>query len=318
LIPLAAYLFWRLSSFGTHPVTLPYSDLALLKPWIKNIRNEATFLETLKSLALVLMVLALARPQEIVKNQEPPKPVVDMILCLDTSMSMSALDFDPLNRMEEAKKAAEEFIRKRTMDRLGLVVFGGKAILQCPLTLDHESLINLLKSIPLNATQIDGTAIGTALALAASRLADSEAKSKIIILLTDGRNNTGNIDPVTAAQAASDLGVKIYTIGAAVPGGGLVPVEDPLFGKRLVRMAEDLDENTLLEIARVSRGHYYRVTSEQKFKEIYNEIDSMEKTNVKTEMTAEYRNVYLPFLIPSFLIFILVFLLKSTVWRTIP
>ncbi len=318
LIPLAVWFFLRLKSSWNRRVTLPYSDLSLLKPWLKNPWKEERVIELMKAAGFILLVLALARPQSVTKAGEPPKPVLDLVLCLDTSMSMSALDFDPMNRLEAAKKAAEEFIRKRNLDRIGLVVFGGKAIMQCPLTLDHESLVELLRSISLNATQTDGTAVGTALSLASSRLAESEAKSKIIILLTDGRSNVGNIDPVTAAQAAADLGIKIYAIGTAVPGGGLVPVEDPVFGKRLVKMAEDLDESTLLEIARITKARYYRVTSGKKFKEIYNEIDSLEKTDVKAEMTANYRNLYLPFLIPALILFCSAFFLKATFWRTVP
>ena len=318
LVPFGAYfvLSWR--RWEKARAALPFSDLALLEPWVKSGANEERVRIALKAVFVIFAVVAMARPQKISQSKEPPKPVLDIMLCLDTSMSMAALDFDPLNRLEAAKNAAIEFIRKRPVDRIGLVVFGGKALLQCPLTLDHESLIEFLKDVPLNATGAEGTAIGTALALASSRLAESEARSKIIVLLTDGRSNVGNIDPLTAAGAAADLGIKIYTIGCAVPGGGMVPVDDPVFGKRLVRMEEDLDEPTLSALAAQTKGKYFRVTSEKKFKEIYDQIDKMEKTKVDVEVTARAEDWVLPFLSIAFFSLAAGLILKNLVWRTVP
>ena len=318
LAPLAVWIFFRLRSPFAGKTFLPFSDLSFFRDWIRKENREERFLDILKTAAVVLLIVALARPQKLSLSKEPPRPLVDIMLCLDTSASMSALDFDPLNRLEAAKKAAEDFIRKRISDRIGLVVFGGRAMMQCPLTLDHETLVEFLRTIPMNATETDGTAIGTALSLASSRLSGSEAKTKIIILLTDGRSNAGNIDPATAASAAADLGVKIYAVGCAVPGGGLVPVEDPLFGKRLVRMAEDLDEGTLLEVARVTGGKYYRVTSAEKFKNIYDEIDAMEKTKIDVKTVAQAKDYYLPFLLASVCLLFGGMVLGGTVWRTVP
>lgn len=318
LLPFALWFFWRFKNDRNNQTSLPYPDVTLLKTRTKTGENEEKILLVLKAVSIFFLITALARPQKILKIKEPPKPVVDIMICLDSSMSMSAIDFDPDNRLDAAKKAAEEFINKRSLDRIGLVVFGGRAIMQCPLTLDHETLIEFLRTIPLNATQTDGTAVGTAIALASDQLSKSEAKTKLIVLLTDGRNNTGTIDPMTAANAATELGIKIYTIGTAVPGGGLVPVEDPVFGKRLVQMAEDLDEPTLLEISRITSAKYYRVTSAKRFKDIYNEIDKMEKTSVHTDSSSQYHDVYLPFLIISFLMLSSALLLENTIWCTVP
>lgn len=316
LLPLAA---WVAAHWARHSAAaLPYSSLRLLSRWASDDRNERRILASIRALAFAFMIAALARPQKISTLTEPPKPVVDILLALDTSTSMSALDFDPKNRLEAAKQAAENFIRKRPLDRLGLVVFGGKAILQCPLTLDHESLIELLRSVPVNATGAEGTAVGSGIALAADALAKSEAKTKIIVLLTDGRSNTGALDPITAATAAADLGIKVYTIGCAVPGGGVIPIEDPVFGKRMVQMAEDLDENSLLEIARITGAKYFRVTSEKRLKEIYDQIDQMEKTQVETATLSQAHDRYAPFLALGLLLLLAAWALELTVWRTVP
>lgn len=317
-LPLAALAYFLDRSWKERSAALPYSDLSLLAGSIRETMPEKRILLALKFAALALIVTALARPQKVSSFKEPPRPVVDIVMCLDTSMSMSALDFDPDNRLDAAKKAAEEFIRKRLVDRIGLVVFGGKALVQCPLTLDHETLIDFLRTVPMNATQVDGTAIGTALASASNLLGQSEAKTKIIILLTDGRSNQGSIDPMTAAQAANDLKIKIYTIGCAVPGGGMVPVEDPVFGKRLVKMAEDLDEPTLQGIAASTGARYFRVTSSQRFKEIYNEIDKLEKTKIEVSEIVQVRDLYLPLLILAMILFSGASILDSTLWRTLP
>lgn len=317
LIPLTLWAGWIYVARRNRSA-LPHPDLSLLKGRTASDSKEETILDIMKVLAFLLIIIALARPQQISNLKEPPKPVVDIVLCLDTSMSMSALDFDPQNRLDQAKKAAEEFIGKRPHDRIGLVVFGGKAITQCPLTLDHETLKDFLRTIPMNATQMDGTAIGTALAASSNLLSQSEAKTKIVILLTDGRSNVGSIDPVTAANAAKELGIKIYAIGTAVPGGGVVPVEDPVFGKRLVQMAEDLDETTLLEIARVTGAKYFRVTSAKRFKEIYDEIDALEKTKIAVESTSKVNDSYSGLLIAAVLLLFGAVLLDATVWRTVP
>ena len=299
-------------------VPLPYSDLNLLREHQEPYPKEQIFLKGLKIIAFIFIIIALARPQTVNKTTAPPKPVLDIMICLDTSLSMSALDFGQENRLDAAKKAAAQFIRKRPFDRIGLVVFGGVAIRQCPLTLDHETLIEFVEQVPMNATQTEGTAIGTAIALGATQLAESEAKSKVMILLTDGRSNTGKIDPMTAASGARDLGIKIYVIGTAVPGGGLVPVNDPLMGQRLVRMAEDLDEPTLKEIAGLTNGRYYRVTSEKRFKEIYDAIDKMETTKIKSSALIQYDDKYVPFLILALLALLLETAAQLTLWRTLP
>ncbi|MCB4757573.1 MAG: VWA domain-containing protein [Elusimicrobia bacterium] len=318
LIPLGIGFYILVHQKDGNKTALYFPDISILKRWLVADPVSEQILKILRVVGLILIVIALARPQTTSNVKEPPNPVVDIVICLDTSLSMSALDFEPQNRLDAAKKSAEEFIGKRPLDRIGLVVFGGRPIAQCPLTLDHETLIELLRSIPINATGTDGTAIGSAIALSAARLSESEAKTKIIILLTDGRNNTGNIDPVTAAGIAKNLGIKIYSIGSAVPGGGLIPVDDPVFGRRLVKMAEDLDEPTLQEIARLTSAKYFRVTSARRFKEIYDEIDGMEKTKVEIGVTVTYKDYYVPVLLGAMLLLFVEIFLRNVLWRTMP
>ncbi len=315
LVPVSAWFVWEILRGDRHRESLPFSGTVVLKAKTRKHFAGEKVLPYIKFAGLVLAVIALARPQSVSVSKEPPKPVLDIYMCLDTSMSMSALDFDPDNRLDAAKKAAAEFIRKRPFDRIGLVVFGGRAITQCPLTLDHETLIDFLKQVPMNATQTDGTAVGSAIALASIRLAESEAKSKAIILLTDGRSNTGNIDPVTAALSAADLGIKIYTIGTAVPGGGLIPVDHPVLGRQLVKAAEDLDESSLQAVARATSAKYFRVTSGRRFREIYAEIDRMETTKVEISTVQNFQDRYLTFLIAGFaLVIIEIFVRRILIW----
>ena len=318
LVPLAIWVFCKLKLSKNTQTALPYSDSSLLSQWIETSQIPEWTLLSLKTLGMLLLIVALARPQKIFKSTQLPKPLVDIVMALDTSTSMQALDFDPENRLEAAKKAAEQFILKRSYDRIGLVVFGGKAIIQCPLTLDHSSLIELLRTVPLDATTSPGTAIGTALALAAKQLSQSQAKTKIIILLTDGRSNQGSLDPITAAKASRDLKIKIYTIGTAVPGGGTIEVNHPIFGKQRIQTEEDLDEATLKQIAGFTQAKYFRVTSKERFKRIYQEIDTLERTKIKLESIARTEDRYTLFLLFSLLFWSIALLLENTFWRKVP
>jgi len=266
---------------------------------------------------LGLAVIALARPRNLLKGEEAHARGIDIMIALDTSGSMRALDFDPKDRMTVAKEATKNFILHRQYDRIGLVAFAGVALLQCPLTLDYGPLIEFLDQVEVGVTTTENTAIGTAIATASNHLKRSTAKSKVIILVTDGRNNSGEIDPETAAKAAASLNIKIYTIGVGIRGESKIPVET-VWGKQLVPIQEDIDEPALEDIARETGGRYYRAASTKEFNEIFGEIDKLEKTEIKGPTTHEYRDQYLGWLIVGMILITSGCGLQLTIWRTIP
>lgn len=317
LLVLALLVGWR--EKRPHQAALPFPNEALLRSLPETWRTRFGGLpRRLFYAGLAFGILALARPQSIIKGQEASARGIDIMIALDTSGSMRALDFNPLDRMAAAKKAAKNFITHRRYDRIGLVAFAGVAILQCPLTLDYGALLDFLDQIEVGVTTTENTAIGTAIATASNHLKKSSAKSKVIILATDGRNNSGEIDPLTAAKAADALGIKIYTIGVGIRGRSMIPVQDPLWGRRLVPIDEDLDEPALQEIARVTGGHYYRATSAKEFEDIYEQIDKLEKTEVKGPTPLEYQDKYLGWLVVAMLLLCAGLGLEMTVWRTFP
>lgn len=267
--------------------------------------------------AAALIIIALARPQKILKSELPTTEGVDIMLTLDTSPSMLALDFEPQNRIEAAKKNAIDFIMKRENDRIGLVVFGGVALLSCPLTLDYQTLIDFISGAYINMTQADGTAIGDAIATAVNHLKDSKAKSKIIILLTDGNSNTGIIsDPVLAANMAKEFGIKIYTIGVAKKGESKIPTGNPY--QPFVYIKDDLNEALLMEISKITGGEFYRATNYVELQEIYNRINELEKTKFERKSSINYTDLYHYFLIPAMVLVFLVLLLEKTIFLTVP
>ncbi|MBD3271113.1 MAG: VWA domain-containing protein [Elusimicrobia bacterium] len=319
LIPFIAAVIVYLTRTRTAAGAITFSDLSELKRMPRSIRSEIRrYMPVLKSIALVLFIVALARPQKGQKSEELLTRGLDIILCLDTSTSMKAEDFKPMNRLDAAKQAAEEFIKGRKYDRIGIVVFSEMAFTQCPLTLDYGAVLDFLDKVHIGMTQTDGTGIGTAITTSTNRLRKSSAKSKIIILLTDGRNNTGEIDPVTAAKAAQALNIKIYTIGAGKKGAAPFPVEDPLFGKRYVMVKEDLDEETLREIAGLTDGLYFRATNSEMLKTIYKKIDELEKTEIKIKEYVDYSEWYIYFLAAGMLCLIGVLIAEKTYFKTIP
>ncbi|MBU2572767.1 MAG: VWA domain-containing protein [Elusimicrobia bacterium] len=270
-----------------------------------------------RTLALILLALALARPQKIEKGQLPPAEGIDIMMCLDTSYSMVALDFSPYNRLDAAKNAASDFARKRVNDRIGMVVFGGTAMLSCPLTLDYQSLLEFIDSTRINMTKAEGTAIGDALITSVNHLKNSKAKSKVIILLTDGRSNVGIItDPVMAARTAEAYDIKIYAIGTAAKGRARVPTGDPF--QPYAVMEDDLDEPTLREIADRTGGEFCRAGNYAELQKVYDRIDSLEKTKFEVKSYANYTDVYLIFLAPAMAMLLLLFILERTYFRTIP
>lgn len=299
---------------------LRLSSLDLLPPGLgTSVDGPSRILAGLRLGALAFAFVALARPQRGQERQEVTSPATDIVLCLDVSDSMRSLDFKPKNRLDAALEVIKEFVKHRSADRIGLVLFANGAFTQCPLTLDHGALMGFLDNVGIGVVDPQRTAVGTAIATAVGRLKKSEAKSKVIVLLTDGQSNAGEVDPPTAARAAAAFGIKIYTVGAGAPGGGLIEVDDPFFGKRLVRTPEnELDEATLRRVAEDTHGVYFRATDLASLKNIYGEIDRMEKTDVKTQTFAEYRDVYPVWLWGAFLLLAAEGILSQTLWRRYP
>jgi Ca-activated chloride channel family protein len=300
---------------------LRYADVKLVatsdRSWRVALRP---LLNGVRIVALALTILAVARPQtgqarEIVKGEG-----VNIALALDISGSMASLDFEPQDRLEAAKRVISDFVQKRPYDQIGLVVFASNAFSQSPTTTDHNVLLRLLDRTEL-ATDLgidDGTAIGMGLANAGNMLKDSDAKSRVIILLTDGVNNAGEIDPLTAAEAAKALGIRVYTIGMGRPGQVPVPVVD-LFGReRIVYQESALDEATLQEIASITDGQYYRAEDTAGLRQIYDEIDSLEKSQVEVERFTRYQELMGWLLIPALGLVVSEMVLRKTVFRKLP
>ena len=270
--------------------------------------------------AIVLLSLILARPQTTDRWQDTEIEGIDIMLAVDVSTSMLAEDLKP-NRIEAAKQVASEFINGRPNDNIGLTIFAGEAFTQCPMTVDHAVLLNMFQNVSsdIAAKGIieDGTAIGMGLANAISRLKDSQAKSKVIILLTDGSNNRGEVSPTTAAEMAKSFGIRVYTIGVGTNGTAPYPVQGA-FGKQYVNVAVEIDENVLRQIAQTANGQYYRATSNSKLKEVYEEIDKLERTKLQVKEFSKNQEEYQPLALALLLSLLLSILFKQTVLRTIP
>jgi Ca-activated chloride channel family protein len=317
-IPLLAWLKGRVG--GTAGVK--FSNTAMLAKIGRHQRNRAgAFLAALTYLALALFIIALARPQLGRVITRIQATGVDIMLAIDVSRSMLAEDFTignrRANRIDAVKLVTEQFIRERPNDRLGIVAFAGRPYLVSPLTLDHEWLIRNLERLRIGMVE-DGTAIGSAIVSAANRLKDKEAKTKLIVLLTDGDNNAGKVQPLTAAEAAKALGIRIYTIGAGTEGEAPFPFTNQ-FGRTVYRnMLVKFDEKTLQEIAGMTSGQYFRATDTKSLRTIFSEIDKLEKSKVEIEKTAQYRDLFAWFLVPGIGFLILQIVLSQTVWRRIP
>jgi len=277
----------------------------------------ARWLPALRLLALAILVVALAGPRlgraRVVSHSEG----VDIVLAIDISGSMRALDFPPGDRLEAAKEVARRFIAGRRGDRIGLVVFASSAYTQCPLTSDQGVLLELLDGIRIGDIA-DGTAIGMAVGTALNRLKAVPGESRVIILLTDGMNNTGALDPLTAAELARSLGVRIYTIGAGTRGMAPYPFDDPVFGRRIRQVEVDLDEETLRRIADVTGGLYFRATDAESLARIYERIDELEKRTVESSEYVEFRDVGAGFLWPALLLLLAELGLRATWLRRLP
>jgi len=313
LLPLLSYFARRRDT-----VAMTFSTVPVLKFKALSLRVLLyRALPWLRFAALALVCVALARPEEVSAEKEYQTKGVDIILALDLSGSMLAEDFKPENRFVVAIQEAEKFIRGRENDRIGLVVFARKAFTQCPLTLDYDILIQLLNDLELGMIP-DGTAIGLGIASAVNRLRDSDAKSKVIILITDGESNAGNIDPITAAELAKTFGIKVYAVG--VGKGGLVPfpVNDPLFGKRYVQARVEIDEFTMKRIADITGGLFFRARDPQSLTEIYEKINELEKTEVKVKEYVSYAPLFHLFLLPALALLLLELFLKRTLLLKVP
>ncbi|MEE9374395.1 MAG: VWA domain-containing protein [Saprospiraceae bacterium] len=315
LIPFS--FFWERRNAGNRKVHLSMPDIESIKS-IKSFRTIIfPYLNFLKAASFVLFVIALARPQLTLKEEEIKAEGIDIIMIMDISSSMLAQDFKP-DRLEVSKKVAIQFVDKRPYDRIGLVVFSGESFTQCPLTTDHRVLKDFLNGLQCGLLE-DGTAIGMGLASAVNRLKDSEAVSKVIILLTDGVNNSGYIKPMTAAEIAQKLETKVYTIGVGSIGQALSPISRRSDGRYVFGMAKvEIDENLLHQISEMTGGKYYRATNEQNLEAIYAEIDRLEKTEMEITVFKRYSEEYGRFLSLGLMLFLLNVILKHSFFKTLP
>ncbi len=274
-------------------------------------------LSILRFIVLALLIFTLARPQLSQSREHKFAEGIDILLVLDISESMRAEDFEGANRIQIAKSVINDFLSHRENDRIGLVIFAGESFTLCPLTLDYSVLIELLRDVQIGQLE-DGTAIGDALVTATHRLEISASKTKIVILLTDGENNAGSIDPETAAALAQSFGIKVYTIGMGKEGGARIPYADTTFGKRYREVLTYLDEDTLKQIANITGGRYFRATDTQSLRRIYAEIDLFEKTKFEAVSTVNHTELASYILIPAALLLGIEILLSNTVLRKIP
>lgn len=320
VIPVLIY-FYRKKTFTT---SIKFSDIKNLKRLKPSLMFRLrSILIVLRSIALVLLIVGLARPQKGIEQTKITSEGVDIVLALDISGSMKAQDFSirgrRTDRLEVVKQAVHNFITRRTNDRIGMVVFARYAYTQCPMTLDYGVLLQFLDTVKIVEDQNeDGTAIGSAIAIAAKRLKDSTAKSKVLILLTDGRNNIFDIDPITASEIARAYGIKIYTIGVGTYGEVPYPVTD-LLGRQVLRPVRiDIDEDSLKEIAHNSNAQYYRATDTKSLETIYEEIDKLEKTETKSNSYMDYKEIFSFFVIPGLGLLLFEIALANTRFRKIP
>ena len=298
-----------------------YSSLASLKAVSQHhSKVKAMVPIILRFLAITLFIIAFARPQEGHKRTEILSQGVDIVLAIDTSGSMQALDFKKnetqVTRLSVVKDVVAEFVKNREMDRIGMVVFGANAFTQCPLTLDQNILLSFLDKLKIGMAG-DATAIGSAIGISARRLKDLKSKSKVIILLTDGRNNSGVISPLQAAEIAKSLGIKVYTIGVGKRGKAPFLV-DSIFGKRLIYQNVDIDEEVLNKISKMTDAKYFRATDLKSLKDIYKQIDLLEKSEVKSIDHSEHKELFHYFLIPGLILLLTEIVFSNSFLRRLP
>jgi len=321
--PLLLYLFLVIPAMIAYYVLKQHKASASLRmPGLEPFAKSGTsfrnylrhFLFAFRLIALSLLIIILARPQSTDNFQDVSTEGIDIVLTLDISGSMLARDFKP-DRLEASKNVATEFISGRPFDRMGLVVFSGESFTQCPLTTDHAVLINLMREIQSGMIE-DGTAIGMGLATAVTRIKDSEAKSKVIILLTDGVNNRGEIAPATAADIAKTFGIRVYTIGVGTQGMAPYPVQTP-FGVQYQSMPVEIDEVILKEIARTTGGRYFRATDNDKLVQVYEEIDKLEKSKIDVRQYSRKEEKYLVPAIIALCLVTLEMIVRNTLFKNL-
>ena len=315
LIPIAAIIWGRIKKRDVQ-VYLNVPDLGNV-PEIKSWKLRLyPIVKILNYLAIALLIVAMARPQKTLQEQEIKAEGIDIMLVMDVSSSMLAKDFDP-DRLESSKVLATDFVNKRPYDRIGLAIFAGESYTQSPLTTDHKVIKQFLSGIRCGLLK-DGTAIGMGLAAGVNRLKDSKAKSKIVILLTDGVNNSGYIQPMTAAEIAKEFDVKVYTIGVGTMGTALSPIAKLRDGSfRFGRTRVEIDEQLLKEISNLTGGQYFRATSHKRLQEIYNIIDRLEKTEMDITVIKRYEEYFYVFAGLGLILLLLSGLMKSTLFRVL-
>ncbi|HPK06122.1 MAG TPA: VWA domain-containing protein [Bacteroidales bacterium] len=297
----------------------PSIQVSTTEPFIDKSRSWRLWLVhllfVLRVLAIALIIVALARPQSSLRREDITVEGIDIVITFDVSGSMLAEDFKP-NRIEAAKDLAIQFIHNRPNDRIGLVVFAGESYTQCPLTTDHPVLTNLFREVRQGIIQ-DGTAIGDGLAIAVDRLRNSKAVSKVVILLTDGVNNMGAVDPLTAAEMARLYGIRVYSIGVGTIGRAPFPVQTP-FGKQVQMVDVKIDEEMLKEISNMTDGKYFRATSNEKLEEVYNEIDLLEKTKIDVTEYKRRIDEFRPLALLALWLLLTELVLRYTLFRSTP
>ena len=313
LIPIIAwYVFRQKKMSASLQVSTLKGFAGAPKTWKHYLRH---LLFVIRLIVLALLVVVIARPQSSESWENVSTEGIDIVMCLDVSTSMLARDLKP-DRLEAAKDVATRFISGRPYDRIGLVIFGGESFTQCPLTTDHATITNLLRETTTNLIE-DGTAIGNGLATSVSRLKESDALSRVVILLTDGENNRGEIPPLTAAEIASTFGIRVYTIGVGTIGTAPYPIQTP-YGTRIQDVQVKIDEETLQSIADITGGKYFRATNNEKLKNIYDEIDALEKSKIEVKEFSKKEEEFAPFALAALILLLFGVLLKISVFRNIP
>lgn len=316
LLLLIPIVFWYIKELHKSDASLQISNHGNLLKFKKSKKVKLLHVPfVLRTLAIAIVIVAIARPQSSNSWRTENTEGIDIIMAQDVSGTMLGEDLKP-NRLEASKSVASEFILSRPNDNIGLVVFAGESYTQCPLTTDHAVLINLFNGVDYGLIE-DGTAIGLGLANAVNRIKDSKAKSKVIILLTDGSNNRGDIAPITAAEIAKTFGIRIYTIGVGSYGMVNMPVQTPL-GIQYQQVESEFDEKSLQDIAALTGGQYFRATDNSKLRTIYQEIDKLEKTKISVREYSKKSEQFFLFALVAFVLIALEILLKNTVLRRIP
>ena len=315
LIPYAVMVFWYLyRRIGRRGPALGLSSRRILKERRSFRVSTYRFLPVLRFLAIMMLIIAMARPGRGISYSSVKNMGIDIMVVMDLSPSMMGEDFQPKNRLAVAKQVVEDFISRRKTDRIGMVVFAGEAYLQCPLTVEHDMIMDIIKEVDFDSVGEDGTAIGDALALAASRMMDSEAKSRMILLITDGMNNRGTIDPETAAKTCKEMGIKIYSVG--IGKDGKVPYPGGLFGKQYVM--NHFDPEVLQKASDMTGGRFYRATSTGVLWDNIKDIDMLEKSRIDVRIYHEFHDRFEFFLLCAMVLFFVEVMARSLVYRKIP